>query len=102
MLLPILVLSQFVHYAYAFSIPRVPHWHGFVSASHAQNQQQPLQDTLEAWIEKEERIALDKLLANVAPGGKNVQGKGVVDGTVVASPSQDEPDYWYQCTSPPI
>ena len=98
MRLPVILLSHFAYYVYAFSIP-VARLHDFVSASHAQKQQQPLQETLETWIEIEERVALDKLLANVAPGGRNVQGKGVVDGTVVASPSQDEPDYWYQCTS---
>lgn len=97
MLLTSLVVTQFVHYAYAFSIPPLPGLSHFVGASHTQTQQQPLQDTFDAWIEREERIALDKLLANIAPGGSNVEGKGVSDGTVVASPSQDKPDYWYQC-----
>jgi glucoamylase len=97
MLLHIVLLTRFVHYAYAFSIPPLPHLDSFVGASHTQTQQQPLQDTFDAWIEREERIALDKLLANVAPGGSNVEGKGVADGTVVASPSQDGPDYWFQC-----
>jgi glucoamylase len=78
----------------AFSIPDLNH---FLGVGHAQKQQQPLQDTLETWIDSEERIALDKLLANVAPGGRNVQGKGVAPGTVIASPSTSEPDYWYQC-----
>lgn len=54
------------------------------------------------WLEAEERIALDNLLANVAPGGSNVEGKGVAPGTVIASPSQDGPDYWYQCTTFPM
>jgi glucoamylase len=81
----------------AFSIPPLQHLNQFLGVGHAQKQQQPLQDTLETWIEGEERTALDKLLANVAPGGRNVEGKGVAPGTVVASPSQSEPDYWYQC-----
>jgi glucoamylase len=81
----------------AFSIPPIPHLNHFLGVGHAQKQQQPLQDTLDTWIESEERIALDKLLANVAPGGRNVQGKGVAPGTVIASPSTHEPDYWYQC-----
>jgi glucoamylase len=84
----------------AFSIPPLPRASHFLGLGHAQAQQQPLQDTLDAWIDKEERISLDKLLANVAPGGSNVHGKGVVPGTVVASPSTDEPDYWYQCRLP--
>lgn len=97
MLVPILALSQFVYYTYAFSIPPLPRISSFVGAGHARTQQQPLQDSLEAWIEGEERIALGRLLANVAPGGSNVAGKGVADGTAVASPSQEGPDYWFQC-----
>jgi glucoamylase len=97
MLPQVVFLTGFVHYVYAFSIPPLPHLSSFVGASHTQAHQQPLQDTLDAWIEKEERIALDKLLANIAPGGSNVEGKGVADGTAIASPSQDEPDYWFQC-----
>lgn len=91
-----LFLVSFAPYTYAFSIPPLPHLN-FLGAANAQKQQQPLQDTLDAWIQQEERIALDKLLANVSPGGHNVEGQGVAPGTVVASPSQDGPDYWYQC-----
>ncbi|KAF2032591.1 hypothetical protein EK21DRAFT_60185 [Setomelanomma holmii] len=69
----------------AFAIPPLPYLHSFLGASNAQRQQQPLQDTLDAWIQKEERIALDKLLANVAPGGRNVEGEGVAAGTVHTS-----------------
>lgn len=88
--------------AAAFSIPVPPHASHFLGVGHAQEQQQPLQDTLDAWIVKEERIALDNLFANVAPGGRNVEGKGVAPGTVVASPSTHEPDYWYQCQLPSL
>ncbi|KAI4646875.1 hypothetical protein J4E93_005099 [Alternaria ventricosa] len=96
MLPRVVLLAGFLHHAYAFSIPRLPPLSTFVGASRTQTQQQPLQDTFDAWIEQEERVALDKLLANVAPGGSNIQGKGVADGTVIASPSRDEPDYWFQ------
>jgi glucoamylase len=99
MLPRVVLLAGFLHHAYAFSIPHIPHLSDFVGASHAQKQQQPLQDSFDAWVEKEGRIALDKLLANVAPGGGNVQGKDIADGTVIASPSQDGPDYWFQCES---
>jgi glucoamylase len=97
MLIRIISLVCVVLDAAAFSIPPLPPLNHFLGVGHAQEQQQPLQDNLETWIEQEERIALDKLLANVAPGGRNVLGKGVVPGTVVASPSTDEPNYWYQC-----
>lgn len=96
MLPSILLLASFAPTIYAFSIPPLPHLR-FLGAVDAQRQQQPLHDSLDAWIQQEERIALDKLLSNVSPGGRNVEGKGVAPGTVVASPSQDGPDYWYQC-----
>ncbi|KAF2829290.1 hypothetical protein CC86DRAFT_345940 [Ophiobolus disseminans] len=96
MLVRTLSLACIVLHGSAFSIPPLPHLNHFLSVGHAQSQQQPLQDTLDVWIQTEERIALDKLLANVAPGGRNVVGKDVAAGTVVASPSTDEPDYWFQ------
>ncbi|KAH4893991.1 1,4-alpha-D-glucan glucohydrolase [Parastagonospora nodorum] len=96
MLVQIIGLVCFALDAAAFAIPPLPHLSHFLGVGQAQKQQQPLQDTLDSWIDKEERIALDKLLANVAPGGRSVEGKGVVPGTVIASPSTDEPDYWYQ------
>lgn len=97
MLLHTLGLACLVFDATAFSIPPLAQPNHFLGVGHARSQQQPLQDSLDAWLQREERIALEKLLANVAPGGRNVEGKGVADGTVIASPSQDQPDYWYQC-----
>jgi hypothetical protein len=90
------LLTSFAIHTFAYSIPALS---GFLPALHASHTQTPLHETLDDWIEREERIALDKLLANVKPGGRNVEGKskGVADGTVVASPSTDDPDYWYQC-----
>lgn len=82
--------------AAAFSIPPFPYLSNLAVGRAQQQLQQPLQETLETWLAREERIALEKLLANVAPGGRNVEGKGVVPGTVVASPSREDPDYWYQ------
>ncbi|KAF1919546.1 Six-hairpin glycosidase-like protein [Ampelomyces quisqualis] len=96
MLVRRLGLACFILDAAAFSIPALPPPIHFLGVGHAQQQQQPILDTLDTWIEKEEKIALDKLFANVAPGGRNVEGKGVAPGTVVASPSTSEPDYWYQ------
>ena len=83
-------------HSFALSIPSIPR---FVSASRLSHSQEPLRESLDSWIQREEQIALDKLLANIKPGGLNVEGKsGVADGTVIASPSQRHPDYWYQCT----
>ncbi|KAL5115656.1 Glucoamylase, intracellular sporulation-specific [Pleosporales sp. CAS-2024a] len=96
MLIRLAGLAYVLAHVAAFSIPPLSHLNPFLSLGQAQKQQQPLQDTLNTWIDKEERIALERLLANVAPGGSNVEGKGVAPGTVIASPSTDEPDYWYQ------
>ncbi|KAF2451315.1 glycoside hydrolase family 15 protein [Karstenula rhodostoma CBS 690.94] len=83
-----------VPYSFAFSIPSVP---SFAAAKHLPHNQEPLREAFDGWIDREERISLDRLLANVKPGGANVQGnKDVVDGTVIASPSKEAPDYWYQ------
>ena len=94
-LLPfVIILAYITIYTFAFSIP-IP-----FTKIDAHGTQNPLQDTLHAWLRREEDIALDRLLANIAPGGENVEDKrlGVVDGTVIASPSREDPDYWYQCT----
>lgn len=97
LLVPSVLLGYVLLYVFAFSIPPLPNFLGLADAQHAQ---EPLQDTLDAWIEREEGVALEKLLANVAPGGKNVW-KDAVDGSVIASPSRERPDYFYQCMDLP-
>jgi glucoamylase len=93
----ICLLGLFVSYSFAFSIPSARE---FAIVKHLPHTQVPLREALDDWIDRQERIALDRLLANVKPGGVNVQGnEDVVDGTVIASPSKEAPDYWYQCTS---
>ena len=80
----------------AYSVPSFPEYLPIGRLSHSQK---PLRNSFDAWVETEEHIALERLLANVKPGGRNVEGQGkhVADGTVVASPSTEGPDYWYQC-----
>lgn len=53
------------------------------------------QSSLVSWLEQEEKIALDKLLRNIAPGGVNAPD--AAPGTVIASPSKIHPNYYYQC-----
>ena len=43
---------------------------------------------LDGWLELERGIALQKMLANVSP-------PGAAPGSVAASPSHADPDYWY-------
>ncbi|KAK8231396.1 glucoamylase I precursor [Phyllosticta capitalensis] len=49
---------------------------------------------LETWLQDEENISVDRLLANIAPFGRNAQGAAA--GTVLASPSREHPNYYYQ------
>lgn len=48
------------------------------------------QESLDDWLEKQETIALEGILANIGPNGSRVSGAS--DGIVVASPSKSEPD----------
>ncbi|OMP86130.1 Glucoamylase GLU1 [Diplodia seriata] len=50
--------------------------------------------SLDTWLGKEEAIAVDRLLANIAPSGRNAQH--AAPGTVIASPSKKHPNYYYQ------
>ncbi|KAI9836596.1 MAG: hypothetical protein M1819_001228 [Sarea resinae] len=50
--------------------------------------------TFEQWLQEEEETALSRLLANIAPGGLNTAG--AAPGTVIASPSREHPNYYYQ------
>ncbi|MFM8270452.1 MAG: glycoside hydrolase family 15 protein, partial [Pseudomonadota bacterium] len=43
---------------------------------------------LEKWIPQQEQIAFRNLLRNISPAG-------TAKGVVVASPSRQDPDYWY-------
>ncbi|PVI03204.1 glycoside hydrolase family 15 protein [Periconia macrospinosa] len=94
-LLPSVLLAYLATSTSAFSIPP---YNNFAPASRYSFSQKPLQNPFEAWIQKETHISLDRLLANTKPGGRNVEGKNldVADGTVVASPNKENPDYWYQ------
>ncbi|KAH0545570.1 hypothetical protein FGG08_000401 [Glutinoglossum americanum] len=70
----------------------------FVPIHALEGGQNPLARTedlaFERWLDQEQSIALDRLLANVAPGGRNMEG--MVPGVVIASPSREHPDYYYQ------
>lgn len=46
--------------------------------------------SLDRWLEAQEQIALDGVLANIGPNGSKVEGAAA--GIVVASPSKSEPD----------
>lgn len=97
-LIAFILLAYVVLYAFARIIPPLPLLR--------YREQAPLQSlpnnegaeaseaSLDTWLKKEQDIALDRLLANVAPGGRNVPDAAA--GSVIASPSKEYPNYYYQ------
>lgn len=99
-IIPFVVVAYLTLYAFALSIP-----------TDLLSNQRPLreqlswlakekadlgpQSSLDAWIDEEEKIALNKLLSNIAPGGANA--RDAAPGGVIASPSKEHPNYYYQC-----
>ena len=94
----IVVVAYFLLYALAFSIPI----HFTRSQSplrqnlHLEKPELGPQSSFEAWLQEEEKIALDRILRNVAPGGSNAPD--ATPGTIIASPSREYPNYYYQCS----
>ena len=96
-LLQFIFLAYFILYVFARSIPlsREATQAPLRQSIHPEKTDLGPQDSLDAWIEQQERISLEKFLDNVAPGGKNAAG--AAPGTVLASPSREHPDYYFQC-----
>lgn len=99
---PFVVVAYLALYAFAFSIPLdlSPTLRPILSREQIawlakEKTELGPQSSLEAWIDEEEKIALDKLLSNIAPGGANA--KDAAPGSVIASPSKEHPNYFYQC-----
>ncbi|KAF1814139.1 hypothetical protein P152DRAFT_262287 [Eremomyces bilateralis CBS 781.70] len=95
-LLSFIVLTYLASFSYALAIPildrlpfRVQTQLGRIFSPASRT----LCDPYEQWIQDEKQIALDRLLANVAPGGANT--KSAAPGTVIASPSTENPNYYY-------
>lgn len=95
--IPIIVLAYFLLYAFAYSIPHhfAPSQAPLGQDFHLEKAELGPQSSLDAWIREEEKIALGRLLRNIAPGGPNCPD--AVPGTVIASPSKEHPNYYYQC-----
>lgn len=62
------------------------------TASHAWAQS----STVDAYIASESPVAKANMLANIGPSGSKAQG--VNSGVVIASPSVENPDYFYTWT----
>ena len=85
------VLSVVISITYVFLpdlAPRVQRALSKIGQPHASTD-------LDTWREAEQDVALERLLANVAPTGRNAVA--ATPGTVIASPSTERPDYYYQC-----
>ena len=99
---PFVVVAYLALYAFAFSIPadllpsqRPLRLREQVERLVKEKADLGPQSSLDAWIDEEEKIALSKLLANIAPGGANA--RDAAPGSVLASPSREHPNYYYQC-----
>jgi glucoamylase len=90
----IVCVSYFILYAFASTIPQYAHQIPLSDSLHAEQTHLGVQFSLEAWLNRQESISLERLLDNISPGGKHAEH--TVPGTVLASPSQEHPDYFYQ------
>ena len=97
-LVPFVCLAYFVLYTFALSVPvRLP---AQITLSNVVHQVETVlgpKSSLDGWLARQEQVSLEKLLDNVAPGGKNTKDAAL--GTVIASPSTSSPDYYFQCMS---
>lgn len=95
----IIVVAYFLLYTLAFSIPI--HFSGSQASLrqglHLEKPELGPQSSFETWLQEEKRIALDRLLRNISPGGSNALD--AAPGTIIASPSREYPDYYYQCST---
>jgi glucoamylase len=90
----IVCVSYFLLYAFASSILFNTHQIPLLDSLHQERTSLGVQLSLEAWINQQENISLEKLLDNISPGGRHA--KDTIPGTVLASPSREHPDYFYQ------
>jgi glucoamylase len=94
-LLPFIALAYLILYVLASRTPYPhPDQHPFLNDYHEETTPLGPQLSLDAWIAREEKIAFQKLLDNIAPFGDNA--REAAPGTVIASPSRTYPDYYYQ------
>lgn len=102
-LVPFVFCAYFLLYAFAFSIslPQTENQQRLgdtLQHEHTRERDAEQQSSLDEWVKRQEKIALEKLLANITPGGINAAQ--ATPGTVLASPSREHPDYYYQCMPP--
>ncbi len=50
---------------------------------------------LDAWIASERTFATNRLLAAISPAGQDKDGRTAAKGCVIASPSKDNPNYFF-------
>lgn len=55
-----------------------------------------INETFESWLEEQKRFSFDSILENI--GGVGFKYNDVAEGAVIASPSKDHPNYYYQWT----
>ncbi|KAK3398628.1 Six-hairpin glycosidase-like protein [Sordaria brevicollis] len=71
-------------------------WPTVISAAATDKKPWPQGVSLKSFIGTESKIALDGVLANIGPNGARVPGAGA--GIVIASPTKENPNYFYTWT----
>ncbi|KAH7626280.1 Six-hairpin glycosidase-like protein [Sordaria sp. MPI-SDFR-AT-0083] len=71
-------------------------WPAAVCAAATDKKPWPQGVSLKSFIGTEQKIALDGVLANIGPNGARVPGAG--PGIVIASPTKENPNYFYTWT----
>jgi glucoamylase len=94
-LVPFIVLAYFLLYVLAWREQLARHG---TTAWEVEKTNLGPQLSLESWLRHEKHTALRQLLRNISPYGENALG--AVPGTVLASPSKENPNYYYQCKYP--
>lgn len=69
---------------------------GRPDASRIRSQGDILRRSVDSFVATESPIAISRLLCNLGPEG--CYANGVAAGAVIASPSKNNPDYWYTWT----
>ncbi|KAK7746971.1 hypothetical protein SLS53_002159 [Cytospora paraplurivora] len=69
---------------------------GRPDASRVRHQGEILKRSVDSFIATESPIALSRILCNI--GSDGCYSSGVASGAVIASPSKNNPDYWYTWT----
>ncbi|KAL7275655.1 Glucoamylase, intracellular sporulation-specific [Rhizina undulata] len=99
-LFPLLGASFYTQLSSAYAVPEhkqtVPHKLPQKPLLHSDENASPevIRKDLEQWILQQRSVSFERLLSNIGPSG--TEARGTAPGTVIASPSKQSPNYFYQ------